>query len=451
VRPDSAVRGVSLLPLLRGKSLPQRLVAYSESWYPRFHYGWSELKAMRTAEYKYIDVPDREFYRLSIDPGERNNLYSSQQEKAAPFETELTKLLVLDKGIHHAQAMDDDSVEKLQALGYIGSFTSLQQNGEQGTLADPKQKIQLYNLLKVAQGYSAEGKTTEAFDSIRKVIQADPGILEAHIILGNLYSKEKDYPQARASFQKALDLNPEFASAVFALAKAYKDEGKWDAASTGFERLTKIDPRDSKPYFHLGDIALAQKKYPDALGFYEKAVDLDPEQGSSRSRLAACYLEMQKYDDAERELQKVLKVNPRMPNANFNSALVSEARGNLDEAITLYKKELENYPETYPAHFNLSRIYRQQGRMGDEKSELEACVASKPEYGIAYLYLAKNIMDGGGDLLQAKQFVEKGLQNLNEKSQAPLGHYLLADIYNRLGDSHQANIQVQLARQAESK
>jgi Tfp pilus assembly protein PilF len=89
--------------------------------------------------------------------------------------------------------------------------------------------------------------------------------------------------------------------------------------------------------------------------------------------------------------------------------------------------------------------------MGDEKSELEACVASKPEYGIAYLYLAKNIMDGGGDLLQAKQFVEKGLQNLTEKSQAPLGHYLLADIYNRLGDSHQANIQVQLARQAESK
>src|SRR5262249_45558171 len=147
--------------LLRGKSLPQKLVAYSESWYPRFHYGWRELKAMRTAEYKYIDVPDREFYRLSIDPGEHNNLYSAQEEKAVRFETELAKLLAIAKGSHHAQAMDYDSVEKLQALGYIGSFTPLKQGEQAGALADPKQKIQLYNLLKVAQGFSAEGKTQE--------------------------------------------------------------------------------------------------------------------------------------------------------------------------------------------------------------------------------------------------------------------------------------------------
>jgi arylsulfatase A-like enzyme/Tfp pilus assembly protein PilF len=451
VKSDPAVRGVSLLPLMHGKTLPQKLTAYSESYYPRFHYGWSELKALRTAEYKYIDVPDREFYRLSKDPKEMENLYSTFSDKAAPFETELSKLLLQDTGVKMAQAMDDDSVEKLQALGYIGSFTPLQQGQQEGSLPDPKLKIQLYNLLKVAQWYSAEGKTKEAFDSIRKLIGEDQGILEAYLVLGNLYSKEKKYSEARASFEKALELNPEYASAVFGLAKTYKDEEKWEAAAAGFERLTKLDPRDSKPYFHLGDIASAQKKYQDALGYFQKAVDLDPEQGGSRNRLAVCYLEMEKYDDAEKEFREVLKVNPRMPNGNFNTALIYEAKGNLDQAIVAYRKELEFYPEAYPAHFNLSRIYRQQGRIAEEKAELEACIAVKPEYGIAYLYLAKNLMDSGGDLMKSKQLVEQGLKNLSEQSQIPLGHYLLADIYNRLGDSHQATLQVQLARQAEKK
>jgi arylsulfatase A-like enzyme/Tfp pilus assembly protein PilF len=451
VRPDSAVRGVSLLPLVSGKSLPQRLIAYSESYYPRFHYGWSELKALRTAEYKYIDAPDKEFYRLSEDPEEKNNVYSLRREKAAPFETELTKLILQDSGIKMAQAVDDDSLEKLQALGYIGSFTPLKQGEQEGSLPDPKMKIQLYNKLKLAQWYSAEGKTPEAFESIRKVITEDPGILEAHLVLGNLYSKEKNYQEARASFQKALELNPDFSAAVFALAKAYKDEGKWDAATAGFERLTKIDTHDSKPYFHLGDIAMTQKKYQDALAYYRKAVDLDPEQAGSRNRLAACYLEMEKYDEAEKEFAEVLKENERMPNANFNTGLIYEAKGNLNQAIAAYQKELKLYPEAYPAHFNLSRIYRRQGRIQDEKAQLEACIAVRPEYGVAYLYLAKNLMDTSADLLKAKQLVEEGLKKTNEESQIPFGHFLLADLYNRLGDTRQADIQLQLARKAERR
>lgn len=449
VASDPAVRGVSLIPLLQGKSLPKKLVAYSESYYPRFHYGWSELKALRTAEYKYVDSPDREFYRLSEDPGELKNLYSQRRAKAVPFETELSSLLLQDLGIKTATAMDDDSVEKLQALGYIGSFAPLQHDPKTGSLPDPKLKIPLYNLLKLAQWFSAEGKNTQALESIRKVIDLDPNILEAHLVLGNLYMKDKNYTEARASFQKALELNPEYSAAVFALAKAYKDEGQWTAASAGFERLTQLDPRDSKPYFHLGDIALAQKKYDEALAFYGKAVELDPEQSGSRSHLAVCYLEMQRYDEAEKEFKKVLELNPRMPNANFNTALIFEAKGNLDEAIGAYRKELELYPEAYPAHFNLSRIYRRQQRLADEKAELEACIAVQPEYGVAYLYLAKNLMDSGSDLLKARQFVEDGLAKTSEKSQIPLGHYLLADIYNRMGDSRQATIQVQLARQAE--
>jgi hypothetical protein len=41
----SSVQGTSLLPLARGERL--NLQALSESWFPRFHYGWSELVAIQ--------------------------------------------------------------------------------------------------------------------------------------------------------------------------------------------------------------------------------------------------------------------------------------------------------------------------------------------------------------------------------------------------------------------
>jgi arylsulfatase A-like enzyme len=69
--PDG-VHGTSLRPALDGQR--QELLAFSESWYPRFHYGWSELQAVRDGAFKFILAPARELYDVAKDPGELTNL-----------------------------------------------------------------------------------------------------------------------------------------------------------------------------------------------------------------------------------------------------------------------------------------------------------------------------------------------------------------------------------------
>ena len=437
--------GTSLMPLVRGESWGKRLVAYSESYYPRFHYGWSELKALRTNDYKYIDAPEREFYRLSEDSGELRNHYKQEEKRAKPFETELATMLANFKTVQGPQTMDDDSLEKLQALGYIG-YVAQTHTSESGVLPDPKLKIHLYNRIKLAQGASAEGKIPEAFQNIQQVLKEDDKILEAHLVLGNLYQKEKKYPEARSSFQNALKYNPDYISAIFALARVYKDEGNYPAAKEGFQLLIQKDPKDSKAYFALAEIALAEKDFEQSLSYLKKVVEIDPDQAISRGRLGASLVELKRFDQAVPELEKALQLNSRMPNVHFNLALIHEERQNLDLSASEYKKELELFPESYPANFNLSRIYRKQGRRAEERAELEACIRSKPDFGIAYLYLSKNFMDTGEDILRAKSLAEEGLQKLQEESQRPFGHYILADIYNRLGKPREAMRHVQLAR-----
>ena len=62
--------GESLAVLLDGGSRPEIPVSIAESWYPRLHFGWSELRSARVGEWKYIAAPKPELYDLRVDRGE---------------------------------------------------------------------------------------------------------------------------------------------------------------------------------------------------------------------------------------------------------------------------------------------------------------------------------------------------------------------------------------------
>jgi arylsulfatase A-like enzyme/Tfp pilus assembly protein PilF len=446
VQPPKAVEGKSLLPLIRGESLPAPLTAYSESYYPRFHYGWNELKSLRTVEYKFIDAPRKELYRVSQDTDESDNLYEKETKRADPFNNELVQLAKATTQVQGPKPVDDDAREKLQALGYIGTF-SAPVVGESGTLADPKDKIGLYNLLKVAQWKSAEEKTDDALADITQVLQQDPGILEAHLVLGNILMKKSEFAKARDAFQSALKFNDSFTGAVFGLAFAYEREQNWEAARAGFEHLLKIDPRDVKAYFHLGEIASAEDQQDKALPYFQKAVEMDPDHAAFRNRLGGCLIELKRYDDALKSINKSLELNDQIPSAHFNRALVYEAQDQWNLAMQDYRKEVELFPESYPARFNLSRVLRRLGDIDGERRELEACISTEPDYGVAYIYLAKNLMDTQGDLQKAAQLAEQGIEKSKEQENKILGNYLLADLFNRLGHPREAEQHLQKAEQ----
>ncbi len=52
---------------------------------------------------------------------------------------------------------------------------------------------------------------------------------------------------------------------------------------------------------------------------------------------------------------------------------------------------------------------------------------------MGYFYLAKFHLDRGRDLDEAARLAERGLEIGPESAYAPLGHYVLADLYSRRG------------------
>jgi len=89
--PES-VQGESMVPLLGSREHPWREVVYAESYYPRLHFGWSELKTVRGERYKLIMSPEPELYDLEADPGEGVNVADSNYTELAALDRWLTEL-----------------------------------------------------------------------------------------------------------------------------------------------------------------------------------------------------------------------------------------------------------------------------------------------------------------------------------------------------------------------
>jgi len=75
------------------------------------------------------------------------------------------------------------------------------------------------------------------------------------------------------------------------------------------------------------------------------------------------------------------------------------------------------------------------GREDDELATLKKTIEVEPDFPVAYFYLARIRLRRGQDYEEAIALVNKGIELKPVPSELPLGYFLLADLYNRVGDN----------------
>ena len=194
---------------------------------------------------------------------------------------------------------------------------------------------------------------------------------------------------------------------------------------------------DSQLYFLLGNLKVHRNDTEKAIPYFEKCLELNPRSASAHNGLAAVYLNRDADGDlarAEEHLSAAAAINPKLLSLRYNEAQLRERQGRLAEAADLYRQELEDAPKTYKALYNLSRVYRLMGREDDELETLKRTIEVEPEFPLAYFYIARIHLRRSVDYEEAVALVEKGIELRPAPSDLPLGYFLLADLYNRLGD-----------------
>src|SRR5262249_53318787 len=120
------------------------------------------------------------------------------------------------------------------------------------------------------------------------------------------------------------------------------------------------------------------------------------------------------------------------------------------EAEAAYRAELASYPDNGKAHFNLAQLLRERGDREDYLRELRDGVEKAAEFGPCYFFLAREEL-AAGRIDVAADLARRGLDKDRSSEVAPLGHYVLADVYNRRGESAKAETEVSAARKLEAE
>jgi arylsulfatase A-like enzyme/Tfp pilus assembly protein PilF len=426
------VQGVDLMPLARGQSLD--LIAHSESWYPKYHYGWSELRSIQDGRFKLIQAPRPELYDLSDDPTEKRDRSTEYAPRLAGYARALDDFESRTARAGAAEGprpIDSETEERLAALGYVSGSVNrktLQQPGR----GDPKDKIELYNLMKQAGSLSYEGNVEAAIATVKQALAKDPEIVEAHMLLGNFYKKLNRPQDAIAAYREALAQDSEHQNALFSLALAYKDEGRFDEARIGFERARALDPRNGKVAWQLADVWMRLGDHAKAEAVVNDALNGKVDEARMLLKLGEIRIESRRFDEAEAALKRALEKKPGLALANYDLGLVYEGKGQIDRAIQSYEAELAQNRNAYRAAFNAAKLLQKRGRGNEAMAHFRRVVEIEPTFGTGHLYLAQALLEAG-DLAGAEQWARSGLQNKPEPRMTPLGHYVLADVYERQG------------------
>ncbi|MBC7348926.1 MAG: sulfatase-like hydrolase/transferase [Candidatus Aminicenantes bacterium] len=430
------VQGQSLVRYFSGRKKPVDNLVYSETFYPRYHYGWSELRSFQNNRYKLIIAPVPELYDLKVDPDEQKNLVYIEKK----IYQELTRLAedfekkAGDSALEPDFAsVDEETREKLAALGYLGSFVDPSKLAGK-KLADPKDKINIFNEISRARETGMAGNFEEAIATLKKILEEDPTISDGFFALGNVYFKARKFQEAVEAFSRALELKPDDSFAVINVANCYAALNRLEMAEKFIQDQVQRGFDDPQFYHVLGTLYALRNNYDKALPYFEQCLRKNPRSASAHNAIAAICLNRDDLACAEQHLRAARELNPTLLNLRYNLAQLYEKQNRLPEAMELYQQEIADSPRHFKALFNLARLYRLQHREQEELETLQRALQADPNFPLTYFYLARIYLRRGERLQEAIELVKKGLELKPEKENLPLGYFLLADLYNRLGN-----------------
>lgn len=442
-------QGQTLAPLMTGASQDLNLEAYSESLYARNHYGWSELRSIRAGRFKYIATTRPELYDLEKDPGEVTNLYEERRDLAGRMAAALDRMSV-DEQPAGPSAVDPETRERLAALGYIGSFTNTARKAGEA-LPDPKDKIDIFNLMTSAHETKGKDGGTEAIERLTSVVERDPNVLDAWIMLGNEYFRKNQFAEALEKYQRALQINPDYDLATVNLASAYRALGNYDAATIGYERYLQKDPKNAWVRYQLGELYVELNQLDKAEAEFNHALADDTRVASARNALGVVAFKRGDLVKAEEQVRAAIAQKPDVKLAHFNLALIAEQKRDYPTAIAEYQKEIDTQAAAFKAAFNLGKLHEQMGDAAAQESAFRRSLELNPRFAEGYFFLAKLYLDQGRRLDEAAALAKQGLAAGPRSTYAPLGHYVLADLHSRAGRQAEADREAALGRALEKR
>ena len=331
----SQVQGRSLVPALRGEKIDQDRTLYGETFLPRLHFNWSELRGAENAKYHFIDAPRPELYDLTKDPGELRNLFPEKKAVAEEMRAKLAGLIreySAGKELAEKTGLDPALMERLKSLGYAGFSGGGDPTITNRDLPDPKDRIVTYELISDAIADSQHGRYQESIEKLKAAIKTEPQSVPAHYLQGLNYYRSKMFSESVNELQKAVQLSPDYSLAVFNLGMAQAHAGQIDDAIATLRRALQLDSTNFEAAYNLGVAYIQKKELQPAVEAFQRSIAINPDLARSHQALGETLMYLDRLDEAIAELRKAVELAPQEPATHRALAQALAAKGLTAEA-----------------------------------------------------------------------------------------------------------------------
>src|SRR6266446_1823366 len=260
--------------------------------------------------------------------------------------------------------------------------------------------------LNMAKGYFEES------------IRTDPGFALAYSGLADSYvylaffrqlSPEAAYKPAKEALRKALELDDSIGEAHDTLGQlSWRFEWNWDAAEQEFNHAIALAPSYSCAHEDHAVYLSFIGRRAEALAEIAKSSELDPGPSSAMAE-SAVYYQLRDYQSLVEAGRRGVVSSPNEWVEHYNLAIGYEGTGKLLEAISEYQKAIEVSNGDHDATASLAHAFAAIGRRAEAKKILHD-FERKSKSSYVSPYMIATIYAGLGKKDKAFEFLERAYQ-----------------------------------------
>lgn len=253
-----------------------------------------------------------------------------------------------------------------------------------------------------------EGNAAGAERHWKKILESDPGNVDALLGLAGLYDVRGDTAAAVAGYEdyvlRVAD-NPEVNAR---LGQLYFQAGDMDRARSAFDRAAQSGPRDPVVNFWRALVAQEEERWADAAQFMAQAARVAPQTGVLL-RLASYYQRLGRPRDTVKTLARLQKAHPENPDFMQYLGQAQEDNGRPRQAIAWYERALKIDPKRADVQFRLAMNWDRLHRFDKALPALRNAIAADPRHHLALNYLGYSLAERGENLPEALDLIQRAV------------------------------------------
>jgi arylsulfatase A-like enzyme/Tfp pilus assembly protein PilF len=326
---------------------------YAETEYGLRAYGWSAVRSLRTGKYLFIEAPHRELYDLAADPNAEHNLEAASRAVADTLQGQLDafRQRTSKSATAPTAPTTPEAQEKLAALGYVAAANFSPKVAAMGLGADPKDKIEVGNMMAHVNTLLEEARFAEAVVLLQKVLAKEPSMPIAYAKLGMAESGLGNIAEALKARRKTVELIPDSPDLHFELGKVLMKAEDFQGAAHEFETVLEKMPESWKSHMLLEIAYTRLNRLPDAIKQCETVLAVLPEQYGTNLLLGRDLILTGNAEAALPRLMKAASLRPGDPDPHLALAEAYSKLGRNDAAERerdVAKRLAENGPQPGP-------------------------------------------------------------------------------------------------------